>query len=235
MTPPVLDVVVPVLWRPARLRPVAAAITAATSSSHRLTFVADADDLATREELLAAGLRFLIAPAVPRWGRATWSSKANHAYRELEPRAAYLAIFGDDVKPAAGWDLRVLEVFASDPGAGVVGTNDLCNPRVMAGRHATHPVISRAYVERHGGATADGVDPLFSEAYRHAYTDGELVHVAKARRAFRPCLDAIVEHLHPQRGFESDRVYELGRSYLLTDRATQKERLRRFDAARASS
>ena len=234
MTPPVLDVVVPVLWRPERLRPVAAAIAAATTVPYRLTFVADPDDLATREELLEAGLRFLIAPPSPPWERATWSSKANLAYRELEPPAPYLAIFGDDVKPHPEWAERVLAVFASDPEAGVVGTNDLCNPRVMAGRHATHPVISRAYVERHGGATADGADPLFSEAYRHAYTDGELVYVAKARGAFRPCLAAVVEHLHPQRGFSSDRVYELGRSYLLTDRATQKARLRAFDARTSS-
>lgn len=227
MAPPVLDVVVPVLWRPERVRRVASSISSSTLSSHRLTFLADADDLETRRELVEAGLRFLIAPPVPRWGRATYGSKVNLAYRELD--APYLAVLADDVVPEPGWDLEALDAFARWPDAGVVATNDQLNLRTIVGITATHPVIRRAYVEEHAGATADGVDPVFSEAYRHNYVDGELVAIARSRGAFRAALRSIVRHEHYQNGAPDDRTYQEARRHLARDRETQGARLRAFD------
>lgn len=224
--PPLLDVVVPVLWRPQRILPVARAIAAATRSDHRLTFLADADDLETREELLAHGLRYLVGPIVPAFGRATYASKVNHAYRQLE--APFLAVLADDVEPAPGWDLEALAAFERHPDAGVVATNDLLNLRTIVGIHATHPVIRRAYVEAHAGATADGADPVLSETYRHNYVDGELVYVARSRGAFRAAPSSIVRHVHYQNGAPDDRTYQAARAHLSRDRENQKRRIRAF-------
>lgn len=231
----VLDVAIPVRERPHRLRPVLDAVLAAATVPTRVIFLADHDDLPTLEVLARLDALHAICPFARGWDTATFSSKVNVAYRTFD--APFLAMFGDDVHPVRGWDREVLDVFARSRSTGVVSTNDLTNPRVMAGRAATHPVVARGYVESYRTATADDPagplpDPVLSEAYRHAYTDGELVHVARARGAFEPCLPAIVEHLHPQRGHPTDGIYRLGRSFHARDRATQRKRLAAFDARR---
>lgn len=230
MTPLVLDVVVPVLWRPHRIRPVAEAIARATSSRYRLTFLADADDVETREELLAAGLPYLVAPPVPKWGRATYGSKVNEAYRRLD--APFLAVLADDVVPSNAWDRHALEVFGRHPDAGVVATNDLHNLRSIVGVTATHPVIRRGYVEHYGSATTDGTGPVMSEEYRHNYVDGELVYVARSRGAFRAAPRAILRHEHYQNGAPDDETYRVARQHIKADKATQARRIRAFDARR---
>jgi glycosyltransferase involved in cell wall biosynthesis len=224
-----LDVVVPVLWRPDRIRRVAEAIGRSTVTPHRLTFLADEDDDATLEELQAAGLPHLVAPPVPRWGRATYGSKVNLAYRELS--APFLAVLADDVEPANAWDRHALEVFDRHPDAGVVGTNDLHNLRSIVGVTATHPVIRRSYVEEHDGATVDGTGPVMSEEYRHNYVDGELVYVARSRGAFRAAPRAILRHVHYQNGAPDDATYRVAREHLKADRATQSRRIASFDAS----
>jgi hypothetical protein len=78
----------------------------------------------------------------------------------------------------------------------VVGTNDLLNPYVLAGSHSTHSLVARWYLDEHGGVVDMGPGSFLPESYDHNFTDTEFIGTAKMRARFRPCLEAVVEHLH---------------------------------------
>ena len=77
----------------------------------------------------------------------------------------------------------------------MVGTNDLGNRGTANGRHATHMLVTREYVERHG--TIDEPGKFYHEGYPHELVDDEAVQTARARGAYAHAPDSIVEHLHP--------------------------------------
>jgi hypothetical protein len=98
------------------------------------------------------------------------------------------------------------------PGIGIVGTNDLANPRVMCGQHATHMLIRRSYIAKHSGVV-DEPRKVIHEQYPHEYADDELIQTAMARGAYAHAFDSLVEHCHPMVGkAPDDETYRLGRS-----------------------
>lgn len=148
-------------------------------------------------------------------GAGTFAQKVNFGYRaSVEP---WMFVVGDDVKFHAGWLDHAMNV-ARLTSAAVVGTNDLGNSAVLAGQHATHFFVSRSYV-KFTGASWDGPGVLCHEGYRHWYVDNEIVEAAKRRGTWEPCLDSVVEHMHPLFGkSEPDLVYDLGRLHEKEDR-----------------
>ena len=89
----------------------------------------------------------------------------------------------------------------------VVGTNDLLSHQVLKGRTATHFLVNREYIKTQNG-TVDGPERVFYP-YDHYAPDTEFVEVAIKRGVFSPCLDAVVEHLHPDGNkAEMDATYE---------------------------
>jgi hypothetical protein len=151
----------------------------------------------------------------------SFAEKVNRGHQiSVEP---WLFLVGDDVKFHPGWLDQAMEV-ARLSGAAVVGTNDLGNPAVLAGTHATHMLIRRAYVND-TGASWDGPGVVCHEGYRHWYVDNEIIEAAKARGEWAPCLAAHVEHLHPYFGKgEMDPVYALGQAAAETDGALFRDR-----------
>ena len=143
----------------------------------------------------------------------SFSSKVNAAYRATtEP---WLCLVGSDVQFHSGWQQEALQV---GRWASVIGTNDLGNPRVLAGTHATHMLIRRAYIDAQG-ASWDGPGIVCHEGYRHWYVDDEIVTVAKQRGEWAMASGAVIEHLHPAWGKgDMDDVYELGDSSSEEDR-----------------
>jgi hypothetical protein len=90
----------------------------------------------------------------------------------------------------------------------VVGTNDLGNPAVMRGEHATHYLVSRNYATQ-GVADREGI--MLHEGYDHNWCDTEFIETAKWRGRFAPCLDSKVEHMHVAWGkAQMDRTYTKG-------------------------
>jgi hypothetical protein len=194
-------IVVPVLHRPHRVAPLLASIDAATPEAHRVLFVltrGDGDEFAA---VAATGAHRMVVAPNP---RGDYARKVNAAYRDsIEP---FLFLAADDLHFHPGWLTEALAVMA-DETVGVVGTNDLGNARVVAGQHSTHSLVRRSYVERWG--TIDEPGKILHEGYPHEYVDDEFVQTAMSRRAFRPCLTSIVEHLHPNWGkAPTDPLYE---------------------------
>jgi hypothetical protein len=153
----------------------------------------------------------------------TFAEKVNEGYRHTDE--PFLFLTGDDVRFHAGW-LDQAQFVASTFNARVVGTNDLGNPRVTNGDHATHVLIARAYVDD-VGASWDGPKVVAHEGYRHWYVDDEIVNAAKQRGVWAMALGSQVEHLHPIWGKgEPDHVYELGQSHSDEDARLYKRRLK---------
>lgn len=214
-------VIVPVLGRPQNAAPFMASLRASTGLA-TVYAVASPEDKDTAKAWRAAGAQVLRGddewvgknPAQP--VARTFAEKVNLAARQTgEP---WLFICGDDVRFHPGW-LDHAQHVAFSQGAAVVGTNDLANPRVMAGEHGTHLLLSRAYIDERG-ASWDGPGVVCHNGYRHWYVDDEIVTVAKASGVWASALGARVEHLHPLfgKGVDDD-TYRLGRGHADADRA----------------
>lgn len=221
---PAVLVVVPVLRRPRRAAPLAASLAASVEQVELgLLFVCspeddeqiEACDALRRPENAPEGL-VSIGYAVIDWqvGPGDWARKINFAYRlSLEP---WVFTGADDLCFHPGWADRALEI-AEQTGAGVIGTNDLGNPRVTSGKHSTHSLVARAYADERG--TVDGPGAVVSEVYAHNFVDDELVATARARGAYAFAADSRVEHLHPNwRKSRTDDVYAIGEATFHEDR-----------------
>ena len=140
---------------------------------------------------------------------STFAQKVNSGYQQTtEP---WLFICGDDVRFHPGWVAAARKL--SDR-YDVIGTNDNPDPKrgnakVQSGSHADHWFIRRAYADEDGGSL-DGL--ICHEGYAHFYSDVEVIELAKARGVFTPCLDSMVEHVHPDLNPDVpvDDTYRLG-------------------------
>lgn len=152
----------------------------------------------------------------------TFAQRINAGYAATDE--PWLFVVGDDVVFRPGW----LDHAQSVAGGKfhVIGTNDLGNPRVTAGEHATHLLIRRSYVDD-VGASWDGPKNVCHEGYSHWFVDDELVTAAKQRGVWAMALGSVVEHMHPAWGkAENDDVYELGQSHAPEDRKLFERRRR---------
>jgi GT2 family glycosyltransferase len=146
----------------------------------------------------------------------SFGEKVNRGFEiSKEP---WILLVGDDVQFHRGW-LDQAMATAAETNAQVVGTNDLGNPAVIAGAHATHMLIRRKYVDDLG-ASLDGPGIVCHEGYRHWYVDNEIVELARVRGVWAPCLTAHIEHMHPLFGKGlADDVYAIGQESAETDKA----------------
>lgn len=207
-----LAIIVPMLRRAHRVRPLLDSIRATCTA--RVVFAVTPDDL----EVIDA-VRGEESVNVP-WQPAGDYARKIHAgiAATTEPLLFFAA---DDLNFHPGW----LEAATSrlTSGIGVVGTNDLCNKRVQRGEHATHCLVTRAYIDWYG--TIDEPGKALHEGYVHEYVDDELVGTARHRGAWAFAEDSIVEHLHPMNGkAPMDEMYAAQAERMATSRALYKRR-----------
>lgn len=213
-----IDVIVPVLHRPQNVEPLMQSLRASTGLA-TAWFVCEEGDDEEIAEVLRCGGKVLVSPEAH-----TFAEKVNVAYAMTS--APWLLLVGDDVRFRPGWFDQVADVHRRY-GAQVIGTNDLINPRVVRGEHATHPAITRSYIDELG-ASWDGPGVVCHEGYRHMFVDDEIVTVAKQRGTFTAALGAQVEHLHPLNGITPmDAIYELGESSFEEDKKLFEQRAQR--------
>ena len=205
-----LVILVPVLSRPDRVKPLLDSIEAATPGARTL-FLCDSGD---QDEIEAV-------EADPRGrldvSRGTYAQKIN---RGVTITAEPLIFFGaDDLRFVGGWLEECRRHI--DHGAQVVGVNDLLD-RPARPDHATHFLVDREYVAR---GTIDGKPGALSESYEHNFVDDELIATAVLRGIYAYAKDAHVEHLHPMGGKANvDSTYLLGRESMRRDRRRFVER-----------
>ena len=214
-------VIVPVLKRPQNAGPFMQTLRASTGLANVYAIASDDGSDIDQETIAAwiqAGAEVLQGTDIG----VSFASKVNAGYEfTTEP---WLFVTGDDVRFHPGWLDHAQAVANTGRGVEVVGTNDLGNPRVLRGEHATHMLIRRSYVDEHG-ASWDGPKVVCHEGYRHWFVDDEIVTAARQRGVFGFAPASVVEHLHPLWGKgEPDEVYELGQQWQDADRALFLER-----------
>jgi len=211
-----LVVLVPMLGRAHRVRPLLDSIRATCDA--RVLFLVSPGDVTVHAAVDRAGCERLTVAKLP---NGDYARKINAGYRHTTEAQLFLA--ADDLLFHPGWlDAAVAQL---GPGIGVVGTNDLGSPRVMAGQHATHSLVTRSYVDEFG--TIDEPGLVLHEGYPHEYVDDELVGTAKHRGAWAFAADARVEHLHPNWGkARSDPVYAQQRARMRAGAPLYQQRRR---------
>lgn len=220
-----VDILVPVLERPQNAKPFMESLRASTGLAN-VTAVADATDADTADAWRAAGAHVVQGQA------HTFAEKVNAGVALLTPDrfpSPWVFIVGDDVKFHPAWFDQALHVAGDD--YDVVGTNDLVNPQVVAGYHATHLLIRRSYIDK-VGASWDGPGLIAHEGYNHNFVDNEIVTAAKQRDVWAMALGSKVEHLHPVWGKgESDDTYTKGQAKFATDKKLFEQRAGQFAGA----
>lgn len=202
-----VDVLIPVLGRPARAKPVYDSLVASVSEADAdvrplfLCSPGDDDEIAT---LVEQGLPFKVVAWPP--GPGDWARKINWALTITDGKWVFTG--ADDLYFHPGWLQACLAVHAQTE-AKVIGTNDMGNPSVISGLYATHLLVEREYALT---AVADEPGHLLCEKYDHNCPDTELVETARYRRTYAPARDAFVEHLHPAwRKGTDDATYRKGK------------------------
>lgn len=195
-----IDILIPVLDRPANAEKVAKSLEV-TREPYRLVFICSPRDSAEIDACKKIA-ETLIVDWSP--GKGDFAKKINEGFRKTD--AEWVFQGADDIIFYPGWDQAALRVAAKKQKR-VIGTNDKHNPSVRRGLHSTHTLFARSYVEERPG-TVDESDPVFWEGYDHQYVDLEFIEVAKRRREFAYAQQAIVEHFHPHWGnAERDKTY----------------------------
>lgn len=183
-----LVVLVPMFGRPHRVHPLLESIRATCDARVLFLLTPGQDDVLQAVD--ETGSEVLLVDYAP----GDFARKTNLGIAATTESLIFTG--ADDLRFHPGWLEAARARLA--PGIGVVGTNDLCNKRTIRGEHATHFLVTRAYVEEHG--TVDEPGKFFHEGYPHEWCDDEAVETAKRRGAWAHARDSIVEHLHPMVG-----------------------------------
>lgn len=193
-----LVIVVPILGRPQHVAPLYESIRA-TCDARVLFMLTPGDDAVIEAVKADTDEDFLFVD----WAPGDYARKINAGIKATTEEHIFTG--ASDLRFHDGWYEACLRKLTL--GIGVVGTNDLGNRGTATGRHATHMLVTRAYVEKFG--TVDEPGKFFHEGYQHELVDDEAVGTARARGAYAHAADAYVEHLHPLWGKgEWDDFYE---------------------------
>ena len=210
-------VIVPVLDRPQNAAPFMRSLRASTGLVDVIA-VANVDGDEGTAQAWADEGAFVV-----RSERKSFACKVNEAMRHVGAGREWVFLAGDDVHFHPGW-LDHLQWVAGMDNAKVVGSNDLGNPAVLAGEHATHMLISTAYI-RESGSSWDGPGVVTHEGHRHNFVDNEIVAAARQRGVWSMALGSLVEHLHPAWGRgEADETYRVGQLTFERDQRLFNER-----------
>lgn len=185
-----LVILIPMLGRPHHVAPLLASIDQTTPAANVL-FLCSAHDTEVHDAIDAAGRQLEIVPYYP------IGDYARKIYAGVLHTTQQLIFMGaSDLEFHAGWFEAACAKLVDN--VGMVGTNDLGNPRVIAGEHSTHSLITRRYANL-GTIDNPRGGPLHT-GYQHEFVDDEAVETAKFRGAWAMAIDAIVKHLHPNWG-----------------------------------
>lgn len=185
-----IAIVIPILGRAERAQLLMSSIRSSTLVPHRILLVLSPGD-PTNSDWKHTGADWIEAPWKP--GPGDFAKKTNLGYRETSEDFIFLG--ASDLEFTPGWDVAALKV-AEETGAGVIGTQDSCNPAVKKGKHSTHSLVSREYIRDLGG-TIDNTGEIYCELYDHQCVDNELIELAQARNTWTFAHGSVVIHHHP--------------------------------------
>jgi len=199
-----IDILIPVLGRPERAKPVHQSIWHNSALPRTVIFLCSRGDEAEIEACKQTGAIVHLIDG----GDHEYARKINAGCLLDFTKNQWVFLGADDLDFHPRWDMAAMQVYA-DTGKRVIGTNDLCNPTVMRGLHSTHSLVHKSYVE---DGTIDEPGKLLHEGYHHNYCDTEFIETARMRGEWAFSPDSYVEHLHwiCGKGEKQDSIYEKG-------------------------
>lgn len=213
-----ISILVPTFGRPDRLRSVATNALDNTDTDCEVVFIVEADDDDTMRAAFALDDELPEVRCVVNERSRNYAGACNTGYHRTT--GEWLFCGADDLRFHPGWDRAALRA-----GGLVVGTNDLLNPFVLGGTHATHYLVARSYLDDPGGVADGGHGSFLNEIFRHNYTDTEFIDTARFRGVFKPCLESVVEHMHFCNGKAvMDQTYEKGQADVSRDAEVYRSR-----------
>ncbi len=223
MTVPTLVVLCPVLNRPHRIAPLVRSFQDSLADENveaAMMFLVNTDDEREIAELRARNVWFEIVP----WPNAPHDYPLKMNWGVKHTSSDWILLGADDIVFHPGWFRAAVNAHIRT-GKLVIGTNDMVNPLVTAGKHATHPLVHRDYLKF---GTIDNPDVLLHPGYHHNSCDVELVETAISRDQFAFAHDSLVEHMHPtfRREVARDDTYRKGIAYASRDRQLCQKRRR---------
>jgi len=201
-----VTVLVPMLGRPQSARPLERSLKESTDprSYHLLFLCSPHDEDAIKACRKVRGAETITVPFDREPG--DYARKINFGVRASE--SEYVFHGASDLRFHQEWLTAAIRAALVGSRARVIGTNDLGNRQVIRGRHSTHSLVHRSYIEEVG--TVDEPGKLLHEGYHHNYVDVELVQGAMYRKEWVFCRESVVEHLHPNWGkSDMDETYEI--------------------------
>jgi glycosyltransferase involved in cell wall biosynthesis len=216
-----ISILLPTYGRSERLQQVFENIKSTTSTEHEVIWVLEDDD--KESQRICAELHPSLAVINQR--KRFYGGAINYGYQFA--KGEFLFTGADDLRFYPGWDEQVLSVMYGHVRVG--GTNDLLHPWVPEGRHATHYLVDRRYIEEVGCVPDEPPGTFMPEVYDGLFTDAEVIMIAKARGVFAPCLSSVVEHLNFAGGrSEFDSTYRKAHDYVSSDLQLHRDRAMRF-------
>jgi glycosyltransferase involved in cell wall biosynthesis len=185
----VIDVLVPVLNRPANVASLVESFLSTTSALGEIHFLCTPGDDAQIAACEESGQHVIVVGWPAR--KHDYALKMNYGFRQTE--RPFLLLAADDVTFTPGWGEAALECAGE---YGVIGTNDMASAHVMSGRSSTHPLVRRSYIEEYGGSY-DGPGVLIHPGYDHNFSERELIDIAKKRKQWVFCKRSVIKHRHP--------------------------------------
>jgi glycosyltransferase involved in cell wall biosynthesis len=209
-----IAILIPTYKRAYKLKQVADNIHSNTLAKHKIYFIVEPED---RESINAA--KEIKEQVIVNTKPNTYVSAINYGFqRTHEP---YVFCGADDLDFQRGWDSEALNCF--DKKIGIVGVWD-SYAISDTGIHASHFLVSREYIKKHGGVY-DEKNTIYSSEYVHLMPDMETIQTAMQRNAFVSCKKSVVEHLHWIVGkAKKDATYDRAMECVDGDVATYKRR-----------
>lgn len=202
-----LVILIPVLRRPKNILPLVTSIDGTTSGSFEVIFLVTPGDEEEIKELKVQDEIYIVMDRSYE-NKGDYARKINKGFSSIEAEWYFLG--ADDIKFHPGWFEAAMERY-EETNACVIGTNDMGNPGVLRGDHATHSLVLRDYALECG--TIDEPGKVLYEGYAHNFCDSELVETAKWRGAWTFSKESKVEHLHHDwKKGKTDEVYKIGKS-----------------------
>lgn len=196
-----ITILIPVLQRPHRAQIVVDSIR--QTSDCDILFICSPNDTEQINACKATGERIHIMDDSN--GKGDYQKKINKGIQIAETNPVLMG--ADDLRFYIGWYEAARTYWQN--GYHVIGTNDMHAPRVVRGEHSTHSIITKEYVNEYGLIDGTKGKALF-EGYWHEWCDDELVGTAKKRGVWAFSSDSLVEHLHPNWGFDgNDYLYAM--------------------------
>lgn len=221
-----VQVIVPVLHRPQNAKPFMDSLRASTGMAD-VTAVTTISDDETVRAWTATGAGIYSSDKVTFAEKVNMACRLGIEFAQGGDAPPWVLIVGDDVVFRPGWLDQALAAAHGDR-YHVIGTNDLGNPHVVLGNHATHILIRRSYIDE-VGASWDGPGIVCHEGYGHWFVDNEIVTAAKQRDVWTSSRESVIEHLHPAWGkAPDDDTYRKGQETRMEDQVLFEKRLAEY-------